>query len=286
MEPRTARGLAAAVQPTFMLPAVATAVAGGLLAPAVAVPTLAAHAGAVAVALYTAHLVDEYVDAHVRGEEAATVPERATRYAVAASTAVFVALLAVLWLRDARAAVAATVPLWLLAVLHAPVLDTHPVSVTVDYPAGVALAAVGGYLAQTGRASPAVLAFAGSLAVLLSGLDVSVDRLDREFDATIEKRTVPVVLGDRRGGQVAAALHALAAVVVGVLALTLALPVTAIAATPFPLAGAAVGLVASRERAVRAQMALAYPFAAVLWGAQCAAAGCAVARWASAAGLA
>ncbi|WP_336365242.1 hypothetical protein [Halalkalicoccus salilacus] len=91
------KGLRSVVKPTFMLPAVGTA-AGSLLAPTLDLSIGVMHALAVAAALYIAHLVDEYVDAHVRGEDVPLVSERAIEYAIAVATAVFLTLTARLWL--------------------------------------------------------------------------------------------------------------------------------------------------------------------------------------------
>lgn len=193
--PGLIKGLRSVVKPAFMLPAVGTAAAGGLLAPTIDPFIGAVHTLAVAAALYIAHLVDEYVDAHVRGEETPSLPDWTIGSAIAVATAAFFALTARLWLGGAHAAAVATVPLWILAVLHAPVLDRHPVTVTVDYPIGIALALSGGYLAQTDVLSGDVLGIAAILAVLLSGLKVSIDRLDRSFDRTLDKRTLPFFSG-------------------------------------------------------------------------------------------
>ncbi|WP_353633879.1 UbiA family prenyltransferase [Halobacterium sp. NMX12-1] len=274
----TARGVLATVQPTFMLPAVGLALAGGAHAPTVSLPLAAAHAAAVAAALYTAHVVDEYVDAHVRGEHDPVLSATAATAAAVASSLGFAALAALLWAAGTREAVAATLPLWALAVLHAPVLDTHPLSVTVDYPVGVALAFLGGYLVQTGRLAPGVAAVAVLLVVSLSGLKVSIDRLDREFDHAIGKRTFPVLLGDRASTRVGAAVHALAAaLVVGFVAASV-LPPLALIAGVIALADAALAVAVAPRWSVRAQMALAYPFTAALLAAQCASAGCVAAE--------
>lgn len=282
---RTARGLLAAVKPTFMLPAVGASAAGSALAPAVSAPIAVVHAGAVGAALYTAHVVDEYVDAHVRREDAASLSEPATKYAGVAATLAFAVLLAALWGLGARVAVAATAPLWALAVLHAPVLDRRPVAVTVDYPVGVALALSGAFLAQTGRLDAGVAAVAVVLAASLSGLKVSIDRLDREFDRTVDKRTLPVLLGDRSSALAAAMIHALTAVLVVALAVASVLPTVAAVAAVVPVADAVVAASASRRRAVRVQMALAYPFTAALLAAQCTANGCVGLSVANAVGL-
>lgn len=282
---QTAHGLLAAVKPAFMLPAVALSAAGAALAPAVSLFVAVAHAAAVAAALYTAHVVDEYVDAHVRGEEAPLLSASACAWAAVGATLAFFALVAALWVADAGLAAVLTLPLWALAVLHAPVLDSHPVTVTVDYPVGVALAFVAGYLAQTASVPAAVLAVAAALAVSLSGLKVAIDRLDREFDATIGKHTLPVLLDDGAATRVAAGIHLLAGTLVGVFVAASVLPPLALAAAGVALADAAAVSRLSPRRAVRAQMALAYPFTAALLSAQCLATNCVVSRFAAGVGL-
>lgn len=279
------KGFRSVVKPTFMLPAVGTAAAGSLLAPTLDLSIGVMHALAVAAALYIAHLVDEYVDAHVRGEDVPSVSERTIEYAIAVATAVFLTLTARLWLMGAHTTVVAMVPLLALAAFHAPVLDRHPVTITVDYPIGIALALSGGYLVQTDALSGGVLGIAAALAVLLSGLKISIDRLDRSFDQTIDKQTVPVLLGDRVSAAVAAAVHVLAAVLVVAFATAAVFPVTALAAVPMALLGAAVVVCTSMHRTVRLQMALAYPFTATLFATQCAATECVLFQYAENVGL-
>ncbi len=272
---RAVDGLLAGVKPTFMLPAVGLALAGGALAPAVYIPLATTHAAAVGAALYTAHVVDEYVDAHVRGEHDPVLPPGLLKTAAASASLTFLALVALLWAVGARAAVAATLPLWALAVLHAPALDKHPLTVTVDYPVGVALAFAGGYLAQTDALTPGVAAVALALVVSLSGLKVSIDRHDREFDRTVDKRTLPVLLGDDASTRVSAAVHALAALVVVSFVAGGVLSALALAAAVVALADAAIAASLAPRWSVRLQMALAYPFTAALLGAHCLARGCA-----------
>ncbi|NHN61638.1 MULTISPECIES: UbiA family prenyltransferase [Halorussus] len=275
------RGLLTQVKPTFMAPAVATSVAGGLLAPAVAPLPAAGHALAVGAALYVAHLVDEYVDAHVRGEDDPSVPRGTLTRAVAATSVLFWLLVALLWAGGARAGALAAVPLWALAVAHAPALDRHPVPVTVDYPVGIGLALAGGYLTQTGALPVGVVGMAAVLAVALSGVKVSVDRLDFDADRAVGKRTVPVLVGDRRAAVVSAGVHVLAGATAAGFVATGVLPSPALWAVPFPLAAGAAGLAASRRRTVGVQIAAVYPLAGVLVLARCGASGCALGSYAT-----
>ena len=268
------RALASQVKPTFMLPAVGMAAFGGLLAPTVSPTPFALHVGGVGLALYVAHLVDEYVDAHVRGEEDPTASRRTLAVGVVLASACLLAVLLALASTAGPLAGLSLLPLWILALLHAPVLDGNTVAVTVDYPVGIAIALSGGFLVQTGRLPPVVVALAAVFVVLLSGVKVAVDRLDVAFDRTVDKRTVPVALGDRRAAGAAAGVLAGAGALVLALVAAGVLPAIAATATVFPV-GAAVGCVAAgKRRAVRVAIALTYPFAAVLFLAACPETGC------------
>ena len=271
-----ARALAGQVKPTFMLPAVGMSAFGALLAPTVDPATLALHAAGVGLALYVAHLVDEYVDAHVRGEDPPTLSRRTLALATVLTSASLGAVAVAL--ADTAGALAglSLLPLWLLALLHAPALDRNVVGVTLDYPVGIALVLLGGYHAQAGRVHPAVLALAAVFLVLLAGVKVAVDRLDSAFDRRIDKRTVPVVLGDRRAARVAALVLATAGALVVAFAAAGVLPPATVAAAPFPLATAACCLRLGPRRAVSAAIVLTYPFTAVLFLATCPATGCGV----------
>jgi 1,4-dihydroxy-2-naphthoate octaprenyltransferase len=271
-------GLRSQVKPTFMVPAVGMSLFGGFLAPAFAVVPAALHALAVGSALYVAHLVDEYVDAHVRGEEAPQVPERTLWRATVGASALCLGCLGGLWLTRHRLAAVLGLPLLVLALLHAPYLDRHPLTVTVDYPVGIALAVVGGYAAQRAALAAGVVGIAFVFVVLLSGVKVSIDRLDYDFDLRVGKRTVPVALGDRRAAWASAALPVGAAAVVVALAGVAILPDGAFLAVPVLLLSAVTGLDRSPARATRRQMGLVYPVAVVLFVAQCVATGCVFGR--------
>ena len=237
------------------------------------------HAFAVAAALYVAHLCDGYVDAHLRGEEEPILPARANRLATAVASAGFLGSLAGLWVLVGPVAAAVTAPLWLLAVLHAPHLDRHPVAVTVDYPVGIAIAFLGGYVVQGGALDGGVLAVASLFVGALSATKVSVDRLDLAFDRSIGKRTVPVLLGDESAARVSSGLFALVAALVVAFVAAGTLPYRALAASAFPAFAAVAGRSPSAERAVRFQMALAYPFTAALVLSYCPAVDCVALRW-------
>ncbi|MFC6769309.1 prenyltransferase, partial [Natrinema soli] len=110
---RTTRGLAAHVQPVFLLPGIAMSFFGVLLAGDATVTTAVVHALAIGLAVYVAHLKDGYVDHYVRGEDAEN-PLAPTEILVAifAASAAFVGCVGSLW------AAAGPVP----AVLTAPLV--------------------------------------------------------------------------------------------------------------------------------------------------------------------
>ena len=276
----TLRGLSTYVQPAFFAPAPGMALFGGLLADEFAAAPALVHAAAVATALYAAHLKDGYVDAFVRGEEdPGPLSERALRVAFAGATVAFLALAAALWLLAGTTTALCTLPLWVLATAHAPHLDTHPVTVTADYAVAIGLVAVGGYAAQTGTVTLPMVGLAATYALLLAGVKVSVDRLDSEFDRSIDKRTLPVVLGPRRAKAASAGLLACSALLLAGLAAAGVLPGPTALAAVFPLAGALASYARGRERTVRLQMGLTYPFTAAVFAAVCLGWRCAVVSW-------
>lgn len=260
------RGLGALVQPTFFLPAVGMALFGGLLAGRLSVPAAAAHAVAVALAIYTAHLTDGYVDYYVRGEDdEAALPSVWFRRARRVASACFALALVPLWIAGSGLAAALTAPLWLLALLHAPYLDRHPVPVTVDYAIGVALVLLGGYAAQTGSIAPRALGIAAVYALFLAGTKVTVDQLDYEFDRALPKRTLPVVLGRRRAAAASTAAVAGAGALLLLLSEVGVLPPKTAYAAPLAVAAGLPPLLVDRERAVALQMLLAYALTAALF---------------------
>ncbi|MFB6090565.1 MAG: hypothetical protein ABEJ97_05850 [Halobellus sp.] len=265
------------VRPTFMLPAVGMSAYGALLAPAASldIGVAALHAVAVGVALFVAHLRDGLVDGHVRGEEDPRLPVAAFRWGIAIGTAVGIAIAAALYAVAGALAAVTLLGLLALALLHAPYLDRHPVSVTVDYPIGIALVIVGGYAAQDAAVPPAVAAVAAVCCVLLAGIKVGIDALDADFDRSIGKRTIPVVLGPRGADRVAIGVFALAALatagvaVGGYVGLVSVRAPFALAAATGPLGCLAATALTDGERRVRAQMALTYVFAGFLFFGAC-----------------
>ncbi|MDS0300686.1 UbiA family prenyltransferase [Halogeometricum sp. S1BR25-6] len=272
------RALATQVKPPFMAPAVGTALFGALLAPSVSPVALCLHVVCVASALYVAHLRDEFVDAHVRGEDDPRVAASLLRPAITVTAFVsLVACAALSVVAGPLAAAFALLPL-LLGYVHASHLDARTVAGSLDYPVAVGLVLAGGYVAQTGRVPPWLAWPSLSFVALLTGANVSLDRLDRSFDRRIGKRTVPVVLGDARAARVAAGFVALSGVVVLAAVASGALPLPAAVAAAFPFAAAVLCVRAPPERAVRVQMVAAYPFAATLYAATCFGVTCVLAR--------
>lgn len=272
------RALATQVKPPFMAPAVGTALFGALLAPAVSPAALCLHLVCVASALYVAHLRDEFVDAHVRGEDDPHVAASLLRRATAATTLISLTACAALFVvASPLAAVLALLPL-LLGYLHASHLDVRPVAGSLDYPVAVGLVLAGGYVAQTGRVPPWLAWPSLVFVALLTGANVSLDRLDRSFDRQVDKRTIPVVLGDARAAAVAAGLVALSGCLVLAAVASGVLPPVSATAAVFPFSAAVLCVRAPPERAIRVQMVAAYPFAATLYVTTCLGVACVLAR--------
>jgi 1,4-dihydroxy-2-naphthoate octaprenyltransferase len=208
--------LATQIHPVFMLPPLAASWFGAALASTTSPTVGVVHMTAMFFAVYTAHVKDGYVDFHLRGEDDDhPLTVGGCRLGLVLSTAGFALCCGWLWLAVGPGAVLVTLPTWFVAYLHAPQLDTNPVSATVGYPLGIALAIVGGYYVQTTSLSVAALGFALVFLVLLSGVKVIDDAKDYEYDRSIQKRTVAVALGRQRARRSAHLLMALA--LVGVL---------------------------------------------------------------------
>ncbi|MBX0325445.1 ubiquinone biosynthesis protein UbiA [Halomicroarcula sp. F13] len=262
-------GLAAHVRPVFMVPVVATSLCGALLAPSVSIWLGAQHAAAVGTTLYVAHLRDGLVDGHLRGEERPSLSVSTYRWATAVAVVVTLGLASSLAVTAGVLAVGSVLALLTLALLHAPYLDKHPVPVTVDYPVGIALTLAGGFATQTGRIPSDVIAAALSVAILLAGIKVGIDRLDAAFDRTVEKRTVPVIAGETGAKRIAVGCFTVSSLVllgfVGVGVFPRLAAVAAVAA-----GGCAVATLVARPRwAVMTQMALSYVFVGSLFLALC-----------------
>ncbi|WP_136687531.1 lycopene cyclase domain-containing protein [Halorhabdus amylolytica] len=264
-----ARALASQIHPVFMLPPVAVSLTGSLLAARETgsfVPTVAAlHATAIFAAVYTAHITDGYVDFFVRGEDDDhPLSAAGCRLAQVGAGIVFATALAGVFLTGGAGAAALTAPTWALGYFHAPQLDTNPVTATGGYPAGIALALLGAFVAGNGSLTPTAIALAGVLLAVLLGIKVIDDAQDLAYDRSIDKRTVAVVLGPRRARRVAEGFLAAGLLGVAVLAALEVFPTGTILAV---FAFGAVSAVARRADPRVATMLLvrgAYVFLALL----------------------
>lgn len=225
------RALVSQVHPVFMLPAVAASVVGALIAREVSLALVALHVVIVFCELYTAHVKDGYIDFYHRGEDDDhPLTARGCQLALAgASLCVFVGL-GILFLVVGFRAALLTLPGWLIAYFHAPQLDMHPVTATAGYPLGIAFTLVSGYYVQAESLSATPLAVATVLFVVLSGIKIIDDAKDYEYDRSIDKRTVAVVIGRNQARQSAFALMAVGLVFVIGLAMTPVLPISSIGA--------------------------------------------------------
>ncbi|MFB6222387.1 MAG: UbiA family prenyltransferase [Haloarcula sp.] len=215
--------LASQVHPVFMLPPLATSLFGGLLSGGFWPPVAALHAGAMFFAVYTAHVKDGYIDFHVRGEDDDhPLTAMGCRLALVGSTLGFTLCTVGLWLLVGPGAALLTVPTWAIGYTHAPQLDMNPVGATMGYPTGIALALLGGYYTQVTTLTPRAVGLAAVFLLLLTGIKIIDDEQDYDYDRSIQKRTVAVVLGRARARRLALALFG--AGLLGVVGLTAALP--------------------------------------------------------------
>jgi lycopene cyclase domain-containing protein len=259
------RALGSQVHPVFMLPPLASSAFGAVLAPSFAPSLLALHLLAVFLGLYTAHLKDGYVDFHVRGEDDDhPLTAVGCRLALAGASVAFFLALAAIVATVGPVAGLLTLPGWVIGYLHAPQLDTNPVTATAGYPAGVALALVGGHYVQAGGFAPVPLAFGVIFLVTLSGVKVVDDATDVAYDRSIDKRTVAVVLGPRRARSLAYALMGVGLFLVVALAVEGVFPPAAALAAPVFATVAAVAYRADPELATMLLVRGAYLFLAVL----------------------
>ncbi|WP_266077251.1 UbiA family prenyltransferase [Haladaptatus caseinilyticus] len=203
------RAVISQIHPVFMLPPIAASWFGSMLAGEFLLVTGALHMAAIFAGVYTAHVKDGYIDFHIRGEDDDhPLTQWGCKLLLAGASAVFFACLVGLWVFVGIGAALITLPGWVIGYLHAPQLDMHPISATSGYPLGIAIAILGGYYTQTETLTPIALAFAGVFLVLLSGVKVIDDAQDYEYDRSISKRTVAVVLGKERARTTAFALMA------------------------------------------------------------------------------
>ncbi len=223
--------LASQVHPVFMLPPLAASAFGAVLSAQLDVALLTLHLVAVFAALYTAHVKDGYIDFYARTEDddhPLTAP--GCRLALlGASIVFFVCLTAIGLFVDVWAALL-TLPGWLIGYLHAPQLDTNPVGATAGYPTGIAFALLGGYYVQTAALTSTPVAFAVVFLAVLCGIKVIDDVKDYDYDRSIDKRTVAVVLGPDSARRFAYGLMGVGMATVVALALAGVFPTTSVVA--------------------------------------------------------
>ena len=259
------RALLSQVHPVFMLPPLAASWFGAVVAGEFSIGIGAVHMAAMFFAVYTAHVKDGYVDFYRRGEDDDhPMTVRGCRIALFSATVGFAVCTVVLGVAVGVGAALVTAPAWVLGYLHAPQFDTNPVTATLGYPAGIAVAILGGFYVQTTAVTLPALGFALVFLVTLAGVKVIDDEQDYAYDRSIEKRTVAVLLNPVRARSLALFLLFLG--LVGVLWGTVGglFPPSAPAGA---LAVGSVVLVARRAPPTLATMLLvrgAYVFLAVL----------------------
>lgn len=259
------RAFGSQIHPVFMLPPVASSAFGAVLAAEVDLSVAVAHVLAIFFSVYTAHVKDGYVDFHVRGEDDDhPLTVGGCRLALLGGGVGFAACLTVIWLLAGSLAALVTLPAWIIGVLHAPQLDTNPLTTTAGYPLGIAVALFGGYYVQALALAATPLAFAAVFFILLCGMKIVDDSTDYEYDRSIDKRTVAVALGRERARRLAAALIAVALMAVVWLTVDGLFPPSAL------VAALAFGAVAATSRNAPPEIATmllvrgAYVFLAVL----------------------
>ncbi|KDS90475.1 lycopene cyclase [Halorubrum saccharovorum] len=259
------RALLSQVHPVFMLPPLAASWFGAAVAGEFALSAGAIHMAAIFFAVYTAHVKDGYVDFHRRGEDDDhPMTVHGCRRSLLAAGVGFAACTLALGALVGPGAALVTLPTWVIGYLHAPQLDTNPITTTLGYPTGIALSLLGGFYVQTAAVTGTILGFALVFLVTLAGVKIIDDEQDYAYDRSIDKRTVSVLLGRRRARTLAFSLLMIG--LVGVLWGTVAglFPPSAPAAA---LAFGSVALVASRANSTIATMLLirgAYVFLALL----------------------
>jgi len=201
------QALASQVHPVFMLPPLAASWFGAAVAGEFALTVGVVHMAAMFFAVYTAHVKDGYVDFYGRGEDDDhPMTPRGCRFALVGAAIGFTATLVMLIIAVGPGAALITLPTWFIGFLHAPQLDTNPVTTTLGYPTGIALAIMGGFYVQTTELSAAVAGFAAVFLVTLAGVKIIDDEQDYDYDRSIGKQTVSVALGRERARPLAFAL--------------------------------------------------------------------------------
>lgn len=203
----TASAVASQIHPVFMLPPVAAAGFGAILAGSFSIRLGLLHTGAIFAAVYTAHVRDGYVDFYVRGEDRdIPLTPFGSRACLWLMSLGFALCTVALWVTVDIWAALLTIPGWVIGFSHAPYLDMTTIGETFGYPGGIALAIVGGYYVQIGSIGMDALALAAILFLLLAGVKIVDDEQDLATDRSIGKPSVAVVVGRRRARRLAGGL--------------------------------------------------------------------------------
>jgi lycopene cyclase domain-containing protein len=190
------RALGSQVHPVFMLPPLAASWFGAAVAGEFGLVIGTIHMTGMFFAVYTAHIKDGYIDFYSRDEDDDhPLSMQGCKLALVGAGVGFAACTLTLGLFVGRGAALITLPTWFIGYLHAPQLDTNPVTATLGYPTGIALAILGGFYAQTITLDGTVVGFALVFLVTLAGVKIIDDEQDYEYDRSINKQTVPVTLG-------------------------------------------------------------------------------------------
>lgn len=209
------QGAVTQVHPVFMLPPLAASWFGAFFARDISITFGVLHMFAMFFAVYTAHVKDGFMDYYVRGEDPShPLSALECRVLLIGSSGGFIVVTGILGMVVDSAVVLLVIPTWVIAYLHAPYLDTNPVSATLGYPLGIAFAILGGYYVQTGDVSIAIIGYALVLALVLMGVKIIDDEQDYEWDQSYGKQTMSVVLGKEAGRQAAAGLFLISGILV------------------------------------------------------------------------
>mgnify|MGYP000527067390 CR=1 FL=1 len=195
------------IHPVFMLPPLAASWFGAVVAGEFAITVGVVHMTAMFFAVYTAHIKDGYIDFYHRGEDDDhPLTSRGCRLALGGAAVGFVLCTATLGVVVGPGAALLTLPTWFIGYLHAPQLDTNPITTTLGYPTGIALAILGGFYVQTTTISVETAGFAVIFLVTLAGVKIIDDEQDYDYDQSIDKQTVSVFLGRHRARALATTL--------------------------------------------------------------------------------
>lgn len=259
------RALTAQIHPVFMLPPVAAAAVGAVLAREATLTWALVHMLAIGAAVYIAHVRDGYIDFFHRAEDDDfALTTTGVRFGVGLGLVTWTGCAATLALGVDVGTLALTVPPVVIGYAHAPYLDMTTIGETFGYPVGIGFAVLGGYYVQVLRLDPIAGILAAILVSLVAGVKIIDDEQDLRADRRRGKPSVSVVFGRRRGRYIAMGLigAALASTAVG--ALIGPFPVSAIAAPAVLLPVIAVGVRAPAELGTALLIRGCYVFLAVL----------------------